>query len=241
MHIEPTQHPNRRDTQHYYSDLPTNSSSQTTQKSKPVEYDSGSAARKDAIPSVRKATVVVVGCAAVDITSQAEVLIKSDQKSTYPGKVSVSLGGVARNIAEATHRVMSGSTESDAATLLVAPIGDDDFGKLIGAGIQSLGMRTDGLMSVLGRQSSVCNLLLDSHGELQCGVSDMDLPHAWKADQVGMASTEHSWFAIETSQILATLRDQRPQLLALDGNISSDVLTTLVTESLTMNIQSTLV
>lgn len=180
-----------------------------------------------------------MGCAAVDITSQAEVLIKSDQKSTYPGKVSVSLGGVARNIAEATHRVMFESTGNDAATLLVAPIGDDDFGKLIDAKIQSLGMRTDGLVSIQGRQSAVCNLLLDLHGELQCGVSDMDLPHAWKADQVGMTSTEHSWFATETSQILAILRDQRPQLLALDGNISSDVLTTIVAESLTMDIQST--
>ena len=42
------------------------------------------------------------------------------------------------------------------------------------------------------------------------------------------------------SQILAILRDQHPRLLALDGNISSDVLTTLVTESLKMDVQSTL-
>ncbi|KAG8219765.1 hypothetical protein J3R82DRAFT_737 [Butyriboletus roseoflavus] len=208
---------------HFYSDFRTGSPSQIIQKTKPVEYGSGSAGRKDAIPSVRKATVVVMGCAAVDITSQAEVLIKSDQKSTYPGKVSVSLGGVARNIAEATHRMMSGSTENDSATLLVAPIGNDDFGKLIGAKTQSLGMRTDGLVSIQGRQSAVCNLLLDSHGELRCGVSDMDLPHAWEADQ-----------------ILAILRDHCPQLLALDGNISSDVLTTIVTESSKMGIQSVL-
>lgn len=210
------------------------------QKSKPVKHGSSSAATEDAIPSVRKASVVVMGCAAVDITSQANVLIKSDQKSTYPGKVSVSLGGVARNIAEATHRVMSGSTGNDAATLLVAPIGDDDFGKLIGAKTQSLGMRTDGLVSIQGRQSAVCNLLLDSRGELRCGVADMDLPHAWEADQVDMISTEHSWFAAETSQILAILQDHCPQLLALDGNISSDVLTATVTESLKMGIQSTL-
>lgn len=189
MDAELTQHPNRRGTQYFYGDLPADSSSQ---KSKPVESGFGSAARKDATSNGRKATVVVVGCAAIDITSQAEVLTKSDQKSTYPGKVSVSLGGVARNIAEATHRVMFGSTGNDAGTLLVAPIGDDDFGKLIGAKTQSLGMRTDGLVSIQGRQSAVCNLLLDSHGELQCGVSDMDLPHVWEADQVGMTSTKHS-------------------------------------------------
>lgn len=182
-------------TQHFYGEFPTDSSSQIIQNSKPVEYGSGSATRRDVISSVQKATVVVVGCAAADITSQAEALIRPDQKSTYPGKVSVSLGGVARNIAEATHRVMSGSTGTDAAPLLVAPIGDDEFGKLISGMTQSLGMRTDGLVSIEGRQSAVCNLLLDSHGELQYGVSDMDLPHAWEADQVGMTSIEHSWFS----------------------------------------------
>lgn len=158
------------------------------QISKLAKHGSGSEARRDVIPSSRKATVVVVGCAAVDITSRAEVLIRPDHKSTYPGKVSLSLGGVARNIAEATHRVMSGSTGNDATTLLVAPIGNDEFGKFISTMTESLGMRTDGLVSIQGRQSAVCNLLLDSHGELQCGVSDMDLPHAWDADQVGMTS-----------------------------------------------------
>ena len=186
MHIDLAHHSNQRGTQHFYSDFPTDSSSQIIQKSKLAECDSRNAARRDVIPSAPKATVVVVGCAAVDITSQAEVLVTPDQKSTYPGKVSVSLGGVARNIAEATHRVMSGSTVKDTATLLVAPIGNDEFGKLISTMTESLGMRTDGLVTIQGRQSAVCNLLLDSHGELQCGVSDMDLPHAWEADQVGM-------------------------------------------------------
>ncbi|KAG6381132.1 Indigoidine synthase A like protein-domain-containing protein [Boletus reticuloceps] len=193
---------------HFYSGFTMDSSSQILQTSKLTEYGSGGAPRWHEIPSPRKATVVIVGCAAMDITSKAEALIRPDQKSTYPGKVSVSLGGVARNIAEATHRIMSESTENDASTLLVAPIGDDEFGKLIRSMTKSLGMRTDGLVPIDGWQSAVCNLLLDSHGELQSGVSDMDLPHAW-----------------ETDRILAILRDHRPQLLALDGNLSSDTLT----------------
>lgn len=182
-------------TQHFYGDFSRNPSSQIIQNSNPVEYGSGSAATKDTISSVQKATVVVVGCAAVDVTSQADTPIRPDQRSTFPGKVSVSLGGVARNIAEATHRVMYGSTGTDALPLLVAPIGDDEFGRLISAMTRSLGMRTDGLMPIQGRQSAVCNLLLDSHGELQCGVSDMDLPHAWEADQVGMTPIKYSWFS----------------------------------------------
>ena len=165
--------------QYFCSDIPSDSSQKHGSWS-PV------------IPNARKATVVVVGCAAVDVTSQVEVLIRPDQKSTYPGRVSVSLGGVARNIAEAAHRVMSGSTGNNATTLLVAPIGDDEFGKLISTMTESLGMRADGLMSMEGRRSAVCNLLLDSHGELQCGVSDMDLPHVCESDRVSMTSTEHS-------------------------------------------------
>lgn len=172
--------------QHFYGSFPADFSTQTTQNSKSVNHGSGSAATRNAAPNVQKAVVVVVGCAAVDITSQAETPITPEQKSTYPGKVSLSLGGVARNIAEAAHRVTSGSAGADVSALLVAPIGDDAFGKLISATIQSLGMRTDGLLSVEGRRSAVCNLLLESHGELQCGVSDMDLPQGWEADQVGM-------------------------------------------------------
>ncbi|KAG9314320.1 indigoidine synthase A-like protein [Chiua virens] len=190
---------------HFFSDSSVGPSSPI-----PIAVDgSGSAERREATPSGRKASVVVVGCAAVDITSQTDALLGRDQKSTYPGKVSVSLGGVARNIAEATHRIIAGSTRKDAGTLLVAPVGDDEFGKLISTMTDSIGMRTDGLVTVKSRQSAVCNLLLDSQGELQCGVAAMDLLHVWEAEQV-----------------LSILRDQPPELLAIDGNVSSDLLTT---------------
>ncbi|KAF9229232.1 indigoidine synthase A-like protein [Gyrodon lividus] len=177
----------------------------------------------DAVPelsSFQKASVVVVGCAAVDITSQPQAATRLDHKTTWPGKVSVSLGGVARNIAEAAHRVMSGATGKGVATLLVAPVGDDAFGSLITDLTESLGMRTDGLVSVHGQRSSVCNLLLDAQGQLQSGVADMDLMQVWKADQ-----------------ILPILKVHHPQLLGLDGNISSETLSTLVTESLKAGIQ----
>ncbi|KAF9237314.1 indigoidine synthase A-like protein [Melanogaster broomeanus] len=173
------------------------------------------------LSSLHKASVIVVGCAAVDVTSQAQAGTRFDHKTTCLGKVSVSLGGVARNIAEAAHRVMSGATKEGTATLLVAPVGDDAFGSLITDLTESLGMRTDGLVSVQGQRSSVCNLLLDAQGDLQSGVADMDLAQAWNADQ-----------------ILPILKDHHPRLLGLDGNTSSETLTTLVTESLKMGFQS---
>jgi pseudouridine-5'-phosphate glycosidase/pseudouridine kinase len=148
-----------------------------------------SSAGRIAVPelaSSQRASVIVVGCAAVDITSQPQAATELDFNTTFPGKVSVSLGGVARNIAEAAHRVMSGAIGEGAATLLVAPVGDDAFGSMIVDLTESLGMRTDGLMPIHGQRSSVCNLFLDAQGELQSGIADMDLTLAWEADQVGV-------------------------------------------------------
>ncbi|KIJ68504.1 hypothetical protein HYDPIDRAFT_36968 [Hydnomerulius pinastri MD-312] len=173
-------------------------------------------------PSItHKASVIVAGCAAVDITSQVQETTGLDQKTTFPGRVSLSLGGVARNIAEAAHRVLSGAPGQVPAALLVAPVGEDAFGNLITNLTRSLGMRTDGLLSVQGQRSSVCNLLLDAQGGLQSGVADMDLTQAWKADQ-----------------IISVLKDHQPQLLALDGNLSAETLKALVTESLNSGIRT---
>ncbi|KIK94082.1 hypothetical protein PAXRUDRAFT_33730 [Paxillus rubicundulus Ve08.2h10] len=188
-----------------------------------TKYSAASPASGIAVPALassQRASIIVVGCAAVDITSQPQAITELDFKTTCPGKVSVSLGGVARNIAEAAHRVMSGAIGEDAATLLVAPVGDDAFGSVITDSTESLGMRTGGLVPIKGQRSSVCNLFLDAQGELQSGIADMDLTLAWEADQ-----------------ILPVLKGHHPRVLCMDGNLSSDTLTALVTESLKMDIQ----
>jgi len=189
-----------------------------------AKRSAASSAGRIAVPelaSSQRASAIVVGCAAVDITSQPQAATELDLNTTLPGKVSVSLGGVARNIAEAAHRVMSGAIGEGAATLLVAPVGDDAFGSMITDLTESLGMRTDGLMPIHGQRSSVCNLFLDAQGELQSGIADMDLTLAWEADQ-----------------ILPVLNGHHPRVLCLDGNLSSETLTTLVTESLKTGIQT---
>lgn len=160
------------------------------------------------------ASLVVVGCAAVDITSQPLTDSDLGHQSTFPGKVSMSLGGVGRNIAEAAHRVLSShSDESSAATLLVSLVGDDSFGRLLSEETRMLGMRTDGLISVRGGRSSVCSLLLEGSGALRAGVADMDLVR----NMDGHVAREF---------ILA----HKPKLLAVDGNLSPDTLKVVVSE-----------
>ena len=88
----------------------------------------------------------------------------------------MTLGGVARNIAESAHRVLtSHSDELDSATMLISPVGDDAFGRVLLEETQRIGMRTDGFVQNPGARSAVCNMILDSAGNLVGGVADMDI------------------------------------------------------------------
>ncbi|KAI6129200.1 indigoidine synthase A-like protein [Pisolithus croceorrhizus] len=167
-----------------------------------------------------KASIVVVGCASVDITSKVERTPSFSQKTTHPGRISLTLGGVARNIAEAAHQVLTSFRGENSATLLMAPVGEDIFGRLITDSTQSMGMRTDGLSLVPGQQSAVCNVVLDARGGLETGIADMSLPQLWKG-----------------SEVFPVLRDYRPRFLVLDGNISSETMTVMVTEAATSNVE----
>ena len=90
--------------------------------------------------------------------------------TTVPGTIGLTLGGVARNVAEACHRLSSNPN----TTLLVAPVGTDYFGSLLRETMADIGMRTDGLVTTDGR-TPACNMILGQAGELVTGVADMDI------------------------------------------------------------------
>lgn len=115
------------------------------------------------------ASLLVFGAAAVDISANAfEMAPNFASGSTVPGTIAVSLGGVARNIAEASHRV-----SPKGSVLLVAPIGNDAFGHLLTEETANIGMRTDGLLLQKNQRTAVCNMIMDSHGGLTTGIADM--------------------------------------------------------------------
>jgi pseudouridine-5'-phosphate glycosidase/pseudouridine kinase len=132
------------------------------------------------------ANIVVVGCAAVDITAQE--LPNTDpglaKHSTASGHVRFSLGGVARNVAEATHRILEAKS-SNFSSILLAPVGKDPFGQTLLRESSSLGMRTDGLLEFEDETSAVCNIVLESDGTLVGGVADMGINQRMTADAVG--------------------------------------------------------
>ena len=129
--------------------------------------------------------MVVIGSAAIDISAQASPSSHADvaMNSTAPGHVKLTLGGVGRNIAEASHRVMS-ARYPELSTVLIAPIGGDAFGDFLDEKMQMYDMRTDGLSRTNGR-TAVCNMVLDGNGALIGGVADMEITKAFNSDKVG--------------------------------------------------------
>ena len=67
------------------------------------------------------------------------------------------------------------NSENEDATLLITPVGHDEFANFLIDEQKRLGMRDDGLMKTRNERTAVCNVLLDSNGALVNGVADMDI------------------------------------------------------------------
>lgn len=141
--------------------------SASTLNSHPVPIPSSSSSSPHT-PSPQ-ANLAVVGSLAVDITLSPS---HSPHQTTSPGTVSLTLGGVASNVAGAAHSLLQGSN-----VLLVAPVGKDLLGDVARSGLKKRGMREDGLIEVGEGEgesrSATCGILLDEKGGLVGGVADM--------------------------------------------------------------------
>ena len=133
-----------------------------------------------------------MGSAAIDITARADPVpggarSNNNLHTTTPGVVSLTSGGVGRNVAEAAHRILSSfSKDLASSAVLVSPVGQDAFGKLLQSESERIGMRTDGLIEVTGARTAVCNMVLDSAGGLTGGVADMDIIRTLDVAKVSM-------------------------------------------------------
>ncbi|KAJ7786260.1 indigoidine synthase A-like protein [Mycena metata] len=167
------------------------------------------------IPPPESAKVLVVGSAALDITARAEDMVNAvGLHSTSSGTVTLGLGGVARNIAEACHRMGE-------PALLVAPVGEDTWGRLLIDETKAIGMRTDGFIQRSTERTAVCNLFLDGGGSLIGGVADMDI------------ATK-----LPVESVLERISGNNPELVAFDGNLSEETIQTIVEYCAQRNIAS---
>jgi sugar/nucleoside kinase (ribokinase family) len=118
----------------------------------------------------------VVGAAAIDITAQVNNLnieVPERQLSEVPnygttvaGTVRSSPGGVARNMAEAAHRL---GASTKLATSFNA---SDPFGATLTHHFADLRMPVHNFEA--GPRTAVCNSILQHDGQLLTGVADMD-------------------------------------------------------------------
>ncbi|EIW64588.1 indigoidine synthase A-like protein [Trametes versicolor FP-101664 SS1] len=173
------------------------------------------------------AKLVIVGSAAVDITARADPVAgaaraNNNLHTTAPGVVSLTAGGVGRNVAEAAHRILtSHSKDLSSSAVLVSPVGEDAFGQWLLSETKQAGMRTDGLIRVPGARTAVCNMVLDSAGGLTGGVADMEAIRT-----------------LDATKIIEVLDKHQPAVIALDANMSHETLKSLVTYANKRNIRT---
>lgn len=149
---------------------------------------------------------VVAGGVNVDIGGRSFApLVGSDSN---PGTVSVSLGGVGRNIA---HNLALLGTEVQ----LLAAYGDDLNGERVAASCSELGIDLSHALRVPGGTTSTYLYIADNYGEMNLAVSDMEI-----CKQVTPA-----YLASQLSII------QNAQVVVADTNLSEEALRYLVDNS----------
>lgn len=110
--------------------------------------------------------IVGVGAANMDIMGQStDRLVMEDSN---PGTMTVSVGGVARNICENTARL-------GLPTRLITTIGDDMYGTRIREHCDHCGIRTDHFITLPGEASSSYISIHQQDGEMAVALSDMHI------------------------------------------------------------------
>lgn len=142
--------------------------------------------------------VIILGSAAIDVTAKIDPSADPSAaiQSTARGSLTLTPGGVGRNIAECATRLLGRDR-----VLLVSPIGGvrqeesgrmeaDDLGKTLLRRMEEAGMDTSGMIirepSFLGkdRRTAGCSLVLAADGDLTSGVADMSIVETLSADEV---------------------------------------------------------
>ena len=140
---------------------------------------------------------VVIGGVNVDISGTSQTPIVEGDSN--PGKVSVTMGGVGRNIAENLCRM-------GAKVSMITALGEDANAAAMRENCAGIGIDLSHSLLVPGGRTSTYLCLNDCDGEIAMAVSDMDI------------------YECLTPQFLATKLDviNQAALVILDGNLSKE-------------------
>ncbi|WAQ82734.1 hypothetical protein PtA15_3A98 [Puccinia triticina] len=147
--------------------------------------------------------MMAIGAAAIDITSRVPGGDQTNPlatRSTSPGSVKMSLGGVALNIARTSHRL--GVKD----VMLVSQLATDcSFANYLLSHLRSIGLRSDGIHRNRHASTGIVNMFLDHNGDLLGGVADLK-------------SIED----LDYQLISNLVRNRKPKVVCFDANLSSD-------------------
>ncbi|KAJ2127716.1 hypothetical protein IW136_006307, partial [Coemansia sp. RSA 678] len=166
--------------------------------------------------------LLVIGCAAMDITSRVgpnqsaesaipEVGLLRQTKlaaTSHPGTVFTSVGGVAQNIARAAHLL-------GANAVLVAALGQDAHGTAVAADLRRIDMETRFLQYPgSDARTAIYNALHGPNGDLVAAVGDMHIN--------GLLSPQ---------QIEEAFSSLRPHTVCVDANVSTPATVTTLMQA----------
>lgn len=140
------------------------------------------------------ADVVVVGAACLDV--KARLRGDTIAGTSNPGDVRLSVGGVARNIAENLARLGT-------PTALLSVVCEDDFGHTIIRQTGAAGVDTSHVLRSCDHHSAAYIAMLGSHGDLLVGVDDTSMIEALTPEYVA-----------ECAELL-----RRARLVVIDANL----------------------
>lgn len=143
--------------------------------------------------------VVVIGGANIDITGISNNNLISEDSN--PGQISLSTGGVARNIAENLARL-------NVKVKLISAIGDDIYGDRIFDEGKSVGLDMSLCTKYADQSTSVYLQVLNSNKHMDVAISDMDIIN--KID-IELLTKYHRH--LESAKVIVA-----------DGNLSEDVI-----------------
>ena len=89
-------------------------------------------------------------------------------RDSNPGKVSISIGGVGRNIAHNMSLL-------DIKVSFLTALGDDEFTDVVTASCLDLGIDINKALRVRGETSATYLFIADEHGDMEIALSDMDI------------------------------------------------------------------
>lgn len=143
--------------------------------------------------------IAVIGGINIDIEGTPFKELKYEDSN--PGTISLSYGGVGRNITENISR-LGGNVA------MISVIGDDHMGLGAKKELEHLGVDTSGIEVQQGKNSAMYLSILNGHKDMEVGICDMDI--------VKIITPE---FLEKRSEILLSSK-----VIALDGNLDEETL-----------------